>query len=97
MGEWADWHYEQECAGLEILSDIVEVLEDVIFSKYNVKSDDIDSVKSVIARKGIAYTNLEESHRDLTYEYGQLQQNNTDTVDLLKLKQNLKKVLFGST
>ena len=68
MGECADWQYEQECAGLEMLSDIVEVLEDVIFSKYNVKSEDIESVKSVIARKGIAYANLEDSHRDLKYK-----------------------------
>ena len=103
MGETADWLYNQRQNNLSIMSEVVKALEDNIFAKYDIDPDDVEHVYDAITSVGENYNNLDDAHSYLTDRLEEMSQDkekllkeDPETADLLKLKQNLKKVLFGS-
>lgn len=103
MGETADWLYNQRQNNLSIMSEVVEALEDNIFAKYDIDPDDVENVYDAIANVGENYNNLDDAHshlidelEDMSWDKEKPLKEDPETMDLLRLKQNLKKVLFGS-
>lgn len=103
MGETAVRLYDQRQNNLSIMSEVVEAVENNIFAKYDIDPDDIEHVYDAIASIGENYNNLDDAHSHLIDELEKMSrdkkkqpQEDPEIADLLKLKQNLKKVLFGS-
>jgi hypothetical protein len=103
MGETADWLYNQRQNNLSIMSEVVEALEDNIFAKYDIDPDDVEHVYDAIASVGENYNNLDDAQSHLIDRLEEMSQDkekslkeDPETADLLRLKQSLKKVLFGS-